>query len=244
MTQTLTSGSLLLALLIALLAGAMSFASPCVLPLVPSYLGYVVSSVGASPQRRARRTTVRGAAMFVLGFSLVFLAYGAIFGAAGNSLAAHRELLERILGVVVVLLGIAFMGGISWLQADRRPHSWSATGLGGAVILGFAFGLGWSPCIGPALAAVQALAFAQATAVRGTILSAAYCVGLGLPFLLLALVGSRATGSLAFLRRHIRTLNVLGGVMLVVLGICLVTGLWADVIAWVQARVPGWTPPW
>ena len=182
--------------------------------------------------------------MFVLGFSLVFLSYGAIFGAAGNSLASHREVLERILGVLVVLLGIAFMGGISWLQADRRPHSWSATGLGGALILGFAFGLGWSPCIGPALAAVQALAFAQATAVRGTILSAAYCVGLGLPFLLLALVGSRATGSLAFLRRHIRTLNVLGGVMLVVLGICLVTGLWADVIAWFQARVPGWTPPW
>lgn len=244
MTQVLTDGSLLLALLIAIAAGAMSFASPCVLPLVPSYLGYVASSVPRGSARGAGRSTIRGAAMFVFGFSVVFLSYGALFGAAGNALSSHRVLLERILGMVVVLLGVTFMGGISWLQADRRPHSWSATGIAGAFVLGVAFGLGWSPCIGPALAAVQAMAFGQATAARGTVLSAAYCVGLGLPFLLIAAFGQRAANSLAFLRRHIRQLNVAGGLMLVILGVLLVTGIWSDVVVWLQAHAPGWTPPW
>lgn len=244
MTTVLTDGSLFLALLIAIAAGAMSFASPCVLPLVPSYLGYVASSVPRNSSRKNSRATIRGAAMFVLGFSVVFLSYGAIFGAAGNALASHRVVLERLLGVVVVLLGVAFMGGISWLQADRRPHSWKITGVAGAFVLGVAFGLGWSPCIGPALAAVQAMAFGQATAVRGTVLSAAYCVGLGVPFLLIAVFGQRAATGMAFLRRHTRTLNIAGGVMLVVLGVLLVTGLWADVVVWLQTRGPGWTPPW
>ncbi|MBU6214213.1 MAG: cytochrome c biogenesis protein CcdA, partial [Actinomycetales bacterium] len=137
-----------------------------------------------------------------------------------------------------------FMGGITWLQFDRRPHRWSATGVAGAVVLGVAFGLGWSPCIGPALAAVQALAFAQGTAARGTLLSAAYCIGLGLPFLLLALLGQRAAGGLRFLRRHIRAINIVGGAMLVLLGVLLLTGAWADVLAWMQSHAPQWTPPW
>ena len=241
MTQTLTGGSLLLAALIALAAGAMSFASPCVLPLVPSYLGFVASNVAG---RGGRRGLVWGAVAFIAGFSAVFLSYGALFGAAGQALAAHRAILERVLGLLVVLLGVAFMGGISWLQFDRRPHRWSATGVTGAVVLGVAFGLGWSPCIGPALAAVQTLAFAQGTAARGTLLSAVYCVGLGLPFLLLALLGQRAAGGLRLLRRHIRAINITGGAMLVLLGVLLLTGAWADVLAWMQSHAPQWTPPW
>ena len=242
MSHTVATGALPLALLIALAAGAMSFASPCVLPLVPSYLGYVASSVHG--QRASTGRAVLGALCFTVGFSAVFVTYGALFGAAGKALSTHRALLERGLGVLVIVFGLAFMGGISWLQADRRPHGWSAAGLFGAVVLGLAFGLGWSPCIGPALAAVQTLAFSAATAARGAVLSAAYCLGLGLPFIVIAVVGQRAAVGTRFLRQHIRTINVVGGAMLVVLGLLLVTGMWADVVQWLQPRIPGWTPPW
>ena len=240
MTEVLTDGSWLLAALIAVAAGALSFASPCVLPLVPSYLGYVSSSVG----RQRRGGSAIGALMFVAGFSVVFMSYGVLFGGLGASIARHRTVIEQIFGVVVVLLGIAFMGGISWLQRDRRPHSWSPTGLIGALVLGIAFGLGWSPCVGPALAAVQTLAFNSATALRGAGLSLFFCIGLGLPFLLIALAGERATRSTAFLRRHARAINRAGGVMLVILGLMLVTGWWGDVMAWAQGQLPTWTPPW
>ena len=240
MTEVIADGSWLLAAAIAIAAGALSFASPCVLPLVPSYLGYVSSSV--APQRRG--SSAAGALMFVAGFSLVFISYGAVFGGLGATIARHRGVIEQVLGVVVVLLGISFMGGISWLQRDRRPHSWSATGRVGALVLGIAFGLGWSPCVGPALAAVQSLAFNSATAFRGAGLSVCYCIGLGVPFLLIAVLGDRLAGSTAFLRRHARVINRIGGVMLVILGLLLVTGYWADVIAWAQGRLPTWTPPW
>lgn len=240
MTEVITDGSWLLAAAIAIAAGVMSFASPCVLPLVPSYLGYVSSSV--TTQRRA--SSAVGALMFVAGFSVVFISYGALFGGLGAAITRHRGVIEQILGVVVVLLGIAFMGGISWLQRDRRPHSWSATGRIGALVLGIAFGVGWSPCVGPALAAVQSLAFSSATATRGASLSLCYCIGLGVPFLLIALLGDRMAKSAAFLRRHTRIINLIGGAMLVLLGLLLVTGTWTDVIAWLQGRLPSWTPPW
>lgn len=241
MTQTVTNGSLLLAALIAAAAGVMAFASPCVLPLVPSYLGFVASGVRAGGRRAAM---VWGVLTFIAGFSAVFLSYGALFGTAGRMLSAHRTLVERILGSLVVLLGIAFMGGISWLQFDRRPHRWSATGVTGGLVLGVAFGLGWSPCIGPALAAVQALAFSQATAARGTVLSAAFCAGLGVPFLALAVLGQRLAGGIGLIRRHIRVINIVGGAMLMLLGVLLLTGWWASVLAWLQSHAPQWTPPW
>lgn len=244
MTETIAAGSWWLAAAVAVAAGVMSFASPCVLPLVPSYLGYVSSSVSSSVSRRRRGSLLLGAGLFVLGFSVVFVSYGALFGGLGAALTEHRAVIERLLGVIVILLGVGFMGGISWLQRDRRPHSWAATGRIGAVVLGIAFGLGWSPCVGPALAAVQSLAFNSATAARGAMLSLCYCLGLGLPFLLIASLGERLARSTAFLRRHTRVINLVGGAMLAVLGLLLVTGAWADVVAWLQGLLPVWTPPW
>ena len=242
MTDTLASGSLALAALIAIAAGFMSFASPCVLPLVPSYVAYVASSVNDGSARNRR--VVWGALSFIAGFSVVFLSYGAIFGAVGHAISANRVALERVLGVVVIVLGLAFMGGISWLQSDRRPHGWSATGRVGAVVLGIAFGLGWSPCIGPALAAVQTLAFSSATASRGALLSSFYCLGLGIPFILIAVFGQRFTAAMTFLRRHTRLINRVGGSLLIAMGLLLVTGLWSHVVVFLQGLVPGWNPPW
>ncbi|MBF4571680.1 sulfite exporter TauE/SafE family protein [Herbiconiux sp. VKM Ac-1786] len=248
------SGQLLLAIPIALLAGLVSFASPCVLPLVPGYLGYVSgiagipTSTGSSEAearkaaKDARRRMLLGISLFVLGFSLVFLAYSAAFGALGTWLFRWQDLITRIMGVVVIALGLVFIGQFSFLQRTLKPAFRPATGLAGAPLLGIVFGLGWTPCIGPTLGAIQALSLTSGSAWNGLLLGFFYCIGLGVPFLLVALGLNWVTGSVAFLKRHIRTINIVGGVLLVVIGLLMVTGLWSLWIYELQAVISGFVP--
>ncbi|MCS5715588.1 cytochrome c biogenesis protein CcdA [Herbiconiux sp. CPCC 205716] len=255
--EIVLSGQLLLAIPIALLAGLVSFASPCVLPLVPGYLGYVSGIAGipslagtdtrsAAEARKAakdaRRRMLLGISLFVLGFSLVFLAYSAAFGALGTWLFRWQDLITRIMGVVVIALGLVFIGQFSFLQRTLKPAFRPATGLAGAPVLGIVFGLGWTPCIGPTLGAIQALSLTSGSAWNGLLLGFFYCIGLGVPFLLVALGLNWVTGSVAFLKRHIRTINIVGGVLLVVIGLLMVTGLWSLWIYELQAVISGFVP--
>jgi len=248
------SGSMLLALPVALIAGLVSFASPCVLPLVPGYLGYLGGMSGASVGqtglgRGATRTAapargrlLAGVGLFVAGFTLVFVAVGALAGSLGAVLGRWEDPLTRVLGVVVVLMGVAFLGYVPFLQRDTRLHVSPSAGLWGAPLLGIVFGLGWAPCIGPTLAAVLALSLDEGSAARGAVLSVAYCVGLGLPFLLLALGLQRSTAALSFLRRHRLVISRVGGGLLVLIGLALVTGLWSEWTQSLQGLVAGFRP--
>lgn len=240
--STALSGSLLAALGVAFIAGLVSFASPCVVPLVPSYLAYVTGMAGADSTERApsRPRLVLGALLFVLGFSAVFvtLLLGASF--AGGALAARADTIVRVLGVFVILMGLAFMGAVPFLQGERKVHFSPRAGLAGAPLLGAAFGLGWTPCIGPTLAAVATLALSDATVGRGAALAAAYSLGLGVPFLLVALFMERSRGFLAWLRRHRRALMRAGGALLIVLGVLLVTGLWQTISGAMQGWIDGY----
>lgn len=235
------SGSMLLALPVALLAGLVSFASPCVLPLVPGYLGYVTGLTGVDLEKQRRGRMFAGIGLFVLGFSVVFMAYGALFGQLGAFLRVSQGWLIQVFGVVVILLGVVFMGGLSWFQRESRVHAKVPAGLLGAPLLGVTFGLGWAPCIGPTLGAVQLLAISgnDATALKGAVLTFVYCLGLGLPFLLIALGVRRGMGALAFFRRHRQLLQRTGGGMLVLVGVLMVTGLWNIWITRLQDLVIG-----
>jgi cytochrome c-type biogenesis protein len=240
--RTVTDGPLLAAAAVAALVGLISFLSPCVLPLVPGYLSYVtglsgVDGVGPDApagdtvvRTRVRSRVVAGAVLFVLGFTAVFVAYGVFFGRLGSLLFDHRELLERVLGAVVVLLGLAFLGVLPGLQREVRISRLPAAGLAGAPLLGVVFGLGWTPCIGPTLGAVQSLALSSAGAGRGALLSAAYCLGLGVPFVLVALGTRWLVGALGVVRRHAAVVTYVGGGLLVLLGLLLLTGLWGDLM--------------
>lgn len=253
------SGSMLLAIPVALLAGLVSFASPCVLPLVPGYLGYLGGMTGAAlgqqgagrdrATSRAPREAVRGrgrlllgVALFVAGFTAVFVALGALAGSLGAVLGRWEDPISRVLGVVVILMGVAFLGNIPFLQQDRRVHVSPTAGLWGAPVLGVVFGLGWAPCIGPTLAAVIALSLDGGSAGRGAALSVAYCAGLGLPFLLIALGFQRSTRVLGFVRRHRLALMRFGGGMLIVIGLALVTGLWGAWTQSLQGLIGGFEP--
>jgi len=226
----LVSGPLAVALPIALLAGLVSFASPCVLPLVPGYLAYIGgftdgrSRVAKGESGRGR--LIAGVLLFVLGFAVVFVTFGVAFGAAGFWLIQWRDLITRLAGVVVIALGLAFIGQIGWLQRTVRPNVAPAVGLVGAPLLGAVFAVGWTPCIGPTLAAIYSIALQGGSPWQGAALGLAYALGLGIPFLLIAIGFGWATGSVAFLKRHIRTINLVGGGLLIVIGILMVTGLW------------------
>jgi cytochrome c-type biogenesis protein len=245
--EVVLSGQLLLAIPIALLAGLVSFASPCVLPLVPGYLAYVggisEAGSGASDKKAARRRMLLGIALFILGFSVIFLAYSAAFGALGTWLIVWQDWITRIMGVVVIALGLVFIGQFSFMQRTFKPSWRPATGLAGAPILGIVFGLGWTPCIGPTLGAIQALSLTSGSAWSGVLLGLFYCIGLGLPFLLVALGLNWVTSSVTFLKRHIRTINIIGGVLLVVIGILMVSGLWTIWIYEMQAVINGFVSP-
>lgn len=239
--QIVFSGQLLVALPIALLAGLVSFASPCVLPLVPGYLAYVggISDPGA---KRDRSRLLTGVALFILGFAVVFIAYGAAFGALGQWLVRWQDVVVRILGALVIVMGLVFIGRFSFLQRTIKP-AWSpATGLIGAPLLGIVFGLGWTPCIGPTLAAISALSVDSGSPWRGALLGLFYCIGLGIPFLLVALGFDWVAGSVAFLKRHIRAINIIGGVLLVIIGILMVTGLWTEFLSQFLAVIQGFEP--
>lgn len=244
MTETLYSGSLLVAIAISMLAGILAFLSPCVLPLAPGYLSYVTGLTGeelADPQGRRGRVLL-GSVLFVLGFSIVFILYGAAFGGIGSVLLRYQDLINRVLGVIVIVMGLAFMGAVPWLQQEWRLHRAPSWSLAGAPILGIAFGLGWSPCIGPTLTVVQSLAFTEASAVRGAVLSFFYCLGLGLPFILLAVAFTRIAGALAWMKRHYVWIMRIGGTMLVIVGILLLTGVWTDFTIWLRVTLPGFEP--
>lgn len=246
--MTAATGPLLIAIPIAVLAGLVSFLSPCVLPLVPAYIGLVAGlggSGGADTKDVSPSTTraVVGTALFVAGFSVVFVAEGLAFGVLGEFFLTEADWLTKVIGVLTIIMGLAFIGVFDrfrWFSADMRLHKVPRFGLIGAPLLGVLFGLGWTPCIGPMLAAVLGLASQSATAGRGALLLAAYCVGLGVPFLLFALATGRAMDVLAPVKRHYREIKVFGGVLLVVLGVLEVTGLWQAFLTWLTTTL-NWT---
>ncbi|WP_432498927.1 cytochrome c biogenesis CcdA family protein [Kineococcus gypseus] len=221
--QAVSAGPLLLAVPLAVLAGLVSFLSPCVLPLVPGFLGYVTGLGGEDPSRQRRGRMLAGSVLFVLGFSVVFVVVNFTVGSLGDALVRHRPLLQRALGVLVVALGVLVVAAPLWAQRELRLRWRPRAGLLGAPLLGVVFSLGWTPCIGPIFAAISALGFQSGTAGRATGLAVAYCLGLGLPFVLVAAGYERGLRALGVLRRHTRAVNAFGGVLLVVVGVLLVT---------------------
>jgi cytochrome c-type biogenesis protein len=247
-TTLAVSGPLLAATAVAVMAGAVSFASPCVVPLVPGYLAYLAGLVGAdapsaTPAPAARWRVAGAAALFVAGFTVVFgaILVGVVWLA--DVLVRNETLLQRAGGIVMIVMGAAFVGVIPALQRERRVHWVPRAGVWGAPLLGAVFGLGWVPCVGPTLAGVVAVAAGTGGgSLRGVVLTLAYCAGLGLPFVAIALGASRAVRALGWLRRHTRGIQVGGGVLLVAVGLLLVTGVWGGFLAQLQASVAGFTP--
>jgi cytochrome c-type biogenesis protein len=240
-SHTVLDGSLALALPVAAIAGLVSFLSPCVLPLVPGYLSYVTGVAGADLADARRGRVLAGSAGFVLGFSAVFVSFGALFGTLGASLEQHAGTIAKVLGAVTILLGLGFMGVVPAFQRDLRVHRWPALGLLGAPLLGVLFGLGWTPCIGPTLASVLALASDSASAGRGALLTFAYCLGLGVPFVLAGLAYRRALGTFGWVKRHYLWVMRLGGGMLVLIGVLLVTGVWDDLSGSLRGLISGFS---
>ncbi|KAA9395291.1 cytochrome c biogenesis protein CcdA [Kocuria coralli] len=232
-------GSLWAAFPVALLAGLVSFASPCVLPLVPGYLGYVTGLTGVDLEQQRRGRIFTGVALFIGGFTVVFVLMSVVLARLGAlPWLRGQSWVMIVLGALVVVMGIVFMGGFGFLQRERRIHRKPPPGLWGAPLLGITFGLGWAPCIGPAFAAVQMLAYSGGASVgKATVLTLAYCIGLGVPFLLIALAFRRGMGALSYLRRHRLLLQRLGGGMLILIGLLLMTGVWTSFISWFQAEL-------
>ena len=248
LTQLAISGPLLLAAGVAVLAGAASFASPCVVPLVPGYLAYLTGLVGVEGSATGRGRVLGAVALFVLGFSVVFTASVVTVLGVTDRLVLSEVTLQRVGGVITIAMGLVFVGLVPVLQRDVRVHP--RPGLGprhvlGAPLLGAVFGLGWTPCLGPTLAGVTALAVGTPGGglARGVLLVGAYCLGLGVPFLLLALGAQRAVRAVSWLRRHVRGVQLAGGMLLIVVGLLLVTGLWAGLVAMLRGPVAGFETP-
>lgn len=239
-SELVSNGSWIFALPIAFAAGLVAFLSPCVLPLAPGYLSYMTGLTGAELANPAgqRGRVLLGSVLFVLGFSVVFVSYGALFGGVGSLLLEYADIINRVLGVIVIIMGLLFMGVIPGMQREYRIHRAPTWGVAGAPLLGIVFGLGWTPCIGPTLTAVQTLAFAEASAARGALLSFVYCLGLGLPFVLLGLLFSRLASAVKWIRRHSVAIMRIGGAMLVIVGVLLVTGWWTDFTIWLRTSSP------
>ncbi|OUZ07841.1 cytochrome C biogenesis protein ResC [Aeromicrobium sp. PE09-221] len=228
------SGSLIVAIPVAALAGLVSFFSPCVLPLLPGYLSYV-SGVGVQDLRTSKRWRLAlGSALFVLGFTAVFVAGGALFGAAGQRLRPYGDTLTIVAGAVLIVLGLVFVGLIPGLQRQWRMRQAPKIGLLAAPLLGVVFGIGWTPCLGPTLSAVLILAGNEGTASRGALLTLVYGLGLGLPFIVAALFFARFMGALDAVKRHQRAVSITGGVLLIVTGLLMVSGLWTELVFHLQ----------
>jgi cytochrome c-type biogenesis protein len=226
-----------LAIPVALVAGLVSFFSPCVIPLLPGYLSYATGLTGTDLEGARRSRMVAGSVLFVLGFTVVFVILGTLSGAVGSWLVTWRDTLTFVLGAVTIVLGLAFAGLIPLMQRDWRMHTVPAVGLAAAPLLGFLFGLGWTPCIGPTLAAITTLSINEATAGRGALLSAIYALGLGLPFVAAGFAYRRVLGAFAVVRRHQVWVTRIGGLMLVAVGVLLVTGWWDQAVTWLQVHL-------
>ncbi|MER6783108.1 cytochrome c biogenesis CcdA family protein [Streptomyces sp. NPDC000658] len=238
--DTVLNGALLVALPIALLGGLVSFFSPCVLPLVPGYLSYVTGVAGTDLADARRGRMVAGASLFVLGFTFVFVSSGALFGYFGDTLRANQDVLSKVLGVLMIAMGAFFMGLMPWMtQREFRIHKRPVTGLVGAPLLGALFGIGWVPCIGPTLASVLALSSQQGSAGRGALLTVAYCVGLGVPFVLAAVAFRKALGAFGWVKRHYVWVMRIGGTMMILTGVMLLTGAWDRLVQDVQSWSAG-----
>ena len=268
--ELVADGSLLIAIPIAMLAGAISFLSPCVLPLVPGYLGFIGGAVAprpaaplgtsAGPTVRAgmgtgavvqagvvpasvpesvetpdRRRLVLGVLLFIAGFTVVFVSMAILGGTLGRLLLQYSDVITRILGVFIIGMGLVFIGWFRPAQRNSHPNVRGGLGLVGAPLLGVALGVGWAPCIGPTLAVILTMAFDSGSTARAAMLGVAYSLGLGIPFLLVTLGFGWATRSVAFVRRHIRVINLIGGGLLIVLGLLMVTGVWTALMAPLQS---------
>jgi cytochrome c-type biogenesis protein len=237
----LDGGQLFIAVPIALLAGLLSFLSPCVLPLVPGYLGYVGGQTGEGG-RKDRRRLLLGVSLFVLGFTLVFTFMNAISGLLGIWLKIHSNLIIQIAGVFVIALGLVFIGQFTFLQRQFKLKWAPATGIAGAPLLGIVFGLGWTPCLSPTLGAITAMSLDAGSAGRGAVLGIVYSLGLGIPFLLVAFGFGWVATSTKWVKRHIRVVNIIGGVLLVAIGVLMVTGLWSVFMSELGAMVNDFVP--
>ncbi len=233
--EQIMSGFLITALPVAFIAGLISFVSPCVLPLVPGYLSF---AAGFSTHRGK---VLLGSVLFVMGFSAVFISYGAIFGGVGNHLVTNEELISRILGLITIFLGFVFLGKFPFAPTFR-PTIKTTGGLIGAPVLGFLFGVGWTPCIGPALAAVETLAFQESSALRGALLSLGYCFGLGLPFIASGVFLDRSERMRKYLVKRGDLISKIGGIFLILIGILEVTGLWGELMNSIRALISDFIP--
>jgi len=231
----LAGGTLLAALPIALFAGLLSFISPCVLPLVPGYVAY---ATGFSTHKGR---VLLGSTLFVLGFTFVFASYGLAFGGIGSHIAANEDLITRILGIFTILMGAIFVGLFPFAPT-LKPKISTTGGIAGAPVLGFLFGVGWTPCIGPALATVQTLAFQESSALRGAILSFGYCIGLGLPFIASGLFLDKSEKLRKLLVRHGNVITIIGGIFLLIIGLLQVLGFWSDAMNSLRSIISDFAP--
>jgi len=231
----LMSGFLLSAFPLALLAGLISFLSPCVLPLVPGYLSF------AAGFSTSRGKVFLGSLLFVLGFTALFVSYGALFGEIGSRIAANEAVITRVLGAFTILMGVIFLGAFP-LMPTIKPKISTNGGLIGAPILGFLFGVGWTPCIGPALASVEALAFQESSALRGAILSLGYCLGLGLPFIATGIFFDTSESFRKFMVKRGGVVSKVGGVLLILIGLLQLTGIWADLMISLRSLISDFVP--
>jgi cytochrome c-type biogenesis protein len=233
--EQLSGGTLIAALPIAILAGLISFLSPCVLPLVPGYVAY---ATGFSTHKGK---VLLGSLLFVLGFTFLFASYGLAFGGLGSQIAANEEVITVVLGIFIILMGALFMGLFPFAPTIS-PKISTTGGIAGAPLLGILFGVGWTPCIGPALATVQTLAFTESSAVRGAILSIGYGLGLGIPFILSGLYLDRSKKLRNFFLQNGAVISKVGGALLILIGFMQLTGVWSDLMINLRGLISEFVP--